>query len=121
MIGEQKRFRTRLGVLAEKGLKTGLPIMDFLEENLFELRLEHSPHNPRFLFCTFVGRNIYLLHGFSKTGKANDKVPEFEKRIARARREKIEERERKTKAELEALYGKNKKVNPQSRGKQVKK
>jgi phage-related protein len=88
--GEKNRFRTRVKMLEQNGLGTGKPVMDKLEQNLYELRLEGSPHNPRFLFCAVIGRRLYLLHGFSKTGQSNDKVPESEKRIARARRKILE-------------------------------
>ncbi len=91
--GEKKRFRARVEMLEQKGTWLGRPVVDFLEDNLWELRLEKSPHNPRILFCALVGRRLVLLHGFSKTGRASDKVPEAEKRIARKRREQEEARE----------------------------
>jgi phage-related protein len=103
--GEQKRFQVRLSILTEKGLGTGKPIMDHLEHNLYELRLENSPHNPRFLFCAMIGRRIYLLHGFSKTGQSNDKVPESEKNIARKRREILEAREAQRQNEMLKVTG----------------
>jgi phage-related protein len=90
--GEQKRLQTRLKILSEKGLAASSPISDKLEDNLYELRLENSPHNPRFLYCAVSGRTLYLLHGFSKTGQANDRVPESEKNIARRRRDELEAR-----------------------------
>lgn len=43
---------------------------------LWELRLENSPNNPRVLFFATSGRRIVLLHGFEKTGRSNDKIPE---------------------------------------------
>ena len=85
--GERDRFATRLTILSQKGLQAGYPLSDKLEENLYELRLEKSPHNPRFLYCALLERQLFILHGFSKTGKKTDKVPESEKRIARQRRE----------------------------------
>lgn len=88
-VGEQKRFVTRLIPLQEKGLAAGRPYSDKLEDNLYELRLENSPHNPRFLYCTVIGRVLHLLHGFSKTGKNSDLVPESEKIIARRRRDHL--------------------------------
>jgi phage-related protein len=89
---EQVRFRKRLEILSDKGLASRYPISEKLEDNLYELRLANSTHNPRFLYCASVGRVLYILHGFSKTGQNNDKVPESEKIIARRRRKELEER-----------------------------
>ena len=101
--GERDRFETRLEMLREKGLSATKHLVTKLEENLYELRLLNSPNNSRFLHCALSsdGRRLCVLHGFSKTGKTNDKVPESEKRIARARRDIIEERERKIREVLE--------------------
>ncbi len=101
--GERDRFETRLEMLREKGLSATKHLVTKLEDNPYELRLPNSPNNSRFLHCAVIGENqrLCILHGFSKTGKANDKVPESEKRIARARREILLERERKIKKELE--------------------
>lgn len=87
--GEQKRFAVALKRLGDKGLQAGYPYSDKLEENLYELRLANSPHNPRFLYCAVVDRCLYLLHGFSKTGQNSDRVPESEKIIARRRRDQL--------------------------------
>ena len=104
----RKRFQTRLQVLTEKGLATGKPIMDHLEKNLYEMRLENSPGNPRFLFCALIGRRLYLLHGFSKPGhgSAGDEVPESHKAIARKRRDILEARERLAQEAVEQPKGK---------------
>ncbi len=99
--GEQKRFLTRLIPLQEKGLAAGRPYSDKLEDNLYELRLENSPHNPRFLYCTAIGRVLHLLHGFSKTGKNSDLVPESEKIIARRRRDQLFKRLQAQQAAME--------------------
>ncbi|GGJ43170.1 type II toxin-antitoxin system RelE/ParE family toxin [Deinococcus roseus] len=87
--GERQRFFTRLQKLMEVGLGACPPLSKKLEDNLYELRLENSPNNPRILYCTVIGTTFYLLHGFSKTGNANDKVPESEKVIARKRRQEL--------------------------------
>lgn len=98
---EIKRFETRLLVLIEKGLGAGRPYVDKLEDGLWELRFEGSPHNTRVLFCAVQGRKLILLHGFAKIGKPNDKVPESEKHIARGRRARYLERERAKQVERE--------------------
>jgi phage-related protein len=87
--GEQKRFQVALKRLADIGLQAGYPYSDKLEDNLYELRLANSPHNPRFLYCAVIDRRLYLLHGFSKTGQKSDLVPESEKIIARKRRDQL--------------------------------
>jgi phage-related protein len=84
--GEKKRFQVALQRLSQLGLMAGYPYSDKIEENLYELRLANSPHNSRFLYCAVIGRRFYLLHGFSKTGQPNDKVPNSEITIAKKRR-----------------------------------
>lgn len=96
---EKKRFRARVEMLEQKGTWIGRPVVDFLEDNLYELRFEKSPHNPRILFCALVGRRLILLHGFGKTGQPNDRVPESEKHIARTRRDVELKRETKRQAQ----------------------
>jgi hypothetical protein len=51
--GELKQFQTRLLLLAEKGLLLMIQRSDILdkietEDNLYELRLDNTPNNPRF-------------------------------------------------------------------------
>ena len=85
-VGFQKRFATTVEKLEAGGTWIGLPVVDFIETNLWELRFPKSPGNPRVLFCATIGRRFVLLHGFNKNGP-DDKVPESEKIIARARME----------------------------------
>jgi phage-related protein len=101
--GERDRLQTRLEMLGQKGLSATKHLGTKLEDNLYELRLPNSPNNPRFLYCALIGggRRLCVLHGFSKTGKANDKVPESQKQIALSRRLIVENREKEVKEELE--------------------
>jgi phage-related protein len=97
--GELKQFQTRLYLLAEKGL--GLmhraDILDKIEteDNLYELRLDNTPNNPRFFLCAMTGKRFILLHAFKKKGR---KTPPKEIATAVRRRGlvlKIEEKESK--------------------------
>ena len=82
--GLKKRFATNVEKLEAEGTWIGRPVVDFIETDLWELRFPKSPGNPRVLFCATIGQRFVLLHGFNKNGP-NDKVPESEKIIARAR------------------------------------
>lgn len=83
----RRRFQTRVGYLCRDGLNASQEVAKKLEDDLWELRLPHSDGNPRILFFASIGRRLVLLHGFNKQGRANDKVPESEKIIARRRRD----------------------------------
>lgn len=86
-LGELKRFQVAVERLSQQGLMLGSPYSDKIDANLYELRLANSPHNSRFLYCAVIGRSLFLLHGFSKTGAKTDKVPASEIRVAKKRRE----------------------------------
>lgn len=55
-------------------------------------QLENSPNNPRILSFATAGRTLVLLHGFRKTGRPDDKIPEREVRIALCRMRRYLER-----------------------------
>jgi phage-related protein len=90
---ERGRVKTRLTILAQQGLSARKEYIKNIRGKIWELRFPNSQNNPRILFFAIVGRRIVLLHGFSKTGKATDKVPEREIKIAEERMEAFLERE----------------------------
>ena len=77
-LAEQGRVRARLKVLEQEGLNARTEYIHKIRGKIWELRLPKSQNNPRILFFAVVGRRIILLHGFSKTGKRSNKVPEGE-------------------------------------------
>lgn len=90
---ERGRVRTRLKILAQQGLSARREYIKNIRDKIWELRCPNTQNNPRILFFATVGRRIVLLHGFSKTGRSTDKVPEREIRIAEERMEAFLERE----------------------------
>ena len=90
---EQGRVAARLKVLQLKGLSARKEYIKKIRDKIWELRLPNSQNNPRILFFAVKGKRIILLHGFTKTGKSNDKVPEREIRTAEKRMDDFLERE----------------------------
>ncbi|HAO10924.1 MAG TPA: hypothetical protein DCQ51_07080 [Planktothrix sp. UBA8407] len=89
--GELKQLQLRLKLLRSYGLRLLRERSDILdkivtETNLYELRLDNTPNNPRIFLCTFVGRRFVLLHGFKKKSR---KTPKAEIGIAVRRRDRI--------------------------------
>lgn len=96
---EQARFFKRLEYVQAEGLRAGGHVLKNLKGQrgdargkLWELRLENSPNNPRLLLFAIAGRRIVLLHGFKKTGRRSDRIPEREIRIALERMKRYLER-----------------------------
>lgn len=97
---ERGRFLKRLEVLELKGLNAGEEYLHKVfgrggrrkertpRDKLWELVMSKSEHNPRVLLFGHKDRRLILLHGFSKSGRPNDKIPESE--IATAEKRMIE-------------------------------
>lgn len=86
--GELKQFRVRLYLLSVKGLSLLVERSDILdkietEDNLYELRLDNTPNNPRIFLCALTGKRLVLLHAFKKKSR---KTPRSEIDIAARRR-----------------------------------
>lgn len=95
--GEKKQFQTRLSLMAEKGLLLMIQRSDILkriknQENLYELRLDNTPNNPRFFLCTVTGKRFILLHAFKKKSR---KTPQKEIATATRRRDMVMKIEKK--------------------------
>jgi phage-related protein len=89
--GELKQFQVRVMLLTQKGLSLLLERSDILdkiegEKNLYELRLDNTPNNPRIFLCALVGKRLILLHAFKKKGR---KTPKLEIKIAVKRRDMV--------------------------------
>ncbi|MCF2148108.1 type II toxin-antitoxin system RelE/ParE family toxin [Desmonostoc muscorum LEGE 12446] len=89
--GELKQFQVRVTLLTQKGLSLLLEWSDILdkiegEKNLYELRLDNTPNNPRIFLCALVGKRLVLLHAFKKKGR---KTPKLEIKIAAKRRNMV--------------------------------
>jgi phage-related protein len=89
--GELKQFQVRVMLLTQKGLSLLLERSDILdkikgEKNLYELRLDNTPNNPRIFLCALVGKRLILLHAFKKKGH---KTPKLEIKIAVKRRDMV--------------------------------
>ncbi|HLP88894.1 MAG TPA: type II toxin-antitoxin system RelE/ParE family toxin [Nostocaceae cyanobacterium] len=87
--GELKQLRVRLYLLTTKGMSLLIERSDIIdkietEDNIYELRLDNTPNNPRFLFCVLSGKRIFILHAFKKKGR---KTPKSEISIAAKRRD----------------------------------
>jgi len=94
--GELKQLQVRLYLLAEKGLSLLIERSDILdkietEDNLYELRLDNTPNNPRIFLCALTGKRLVMLHAFKKKSR---KTPRGEINTA-ARRRDIAESESK--------------------------
>lgn len=95
--GELKQFQTRLRLLKQKGLMLMIQRSDILDKietqkNLYELRIDNTPNNPRFFLCAMTGKRLILLHAFKKKGR---KTPSGEIAIAARRRDLFMEMEEK--------------------------
>ncbi len=93
--GELKQFKVRVYLLTMKGLSLLIERSDIIkkietEDNLYELRLDNTPNNPRFFLCALVGKRLVILHGFKKKSR---KIPRQEIAIAAKRRDAVLEKE----------------------------
>jgi phage-related protein len=89
--GELKQFRVRLYLLSVKGLSLLVERSDILdkiktEDNIYELRLDNTPNNPRIFLCALTGKRLVLLHAFKKKSR---KTPRSEIDIAARRRDLV--------------------------------
>ncbi|WP_413174962.1 type II toxin-antitoxin system RelE/ParE family toxin [Anabaena azotica] len=89
--GELKQLQVRLFLLKNKGLSLLVERSDILdkietEKNLYELRLDNTPNNPRFFLCALTGKRLVILHAFKKKGR---KTPQNEINLAAKRRDLI--------------------------------
>lgn len=70
------------------GPDLGMPHTRAMGRGLFELRIKASEGIARVFYCTLVGKQIVLLHQFTKK---SEKTPRKELDIARRRMEEIKD------------------------------
>lgn len=83
-------LRVRYAALAsrmmEVGPNLGAPHTEAFGDGLFELRLKGAEGIARVFYCTLVGRQIVMLHGFIKK---THKTPPSERRMAEHRLQEV--------------------------------
>ena len=68
------------------GPDLGMPHTRAVGQGLFELRLKAAEGIARVFYCTLVGRQIVMLHQFTKK---SEKTPRKEREIARRRTKEV--------------------------------
>ena len=69
-------------MMLEFGANLGMPHTRAMSDGLFELRIKGKEGIARVFYCTLVGQQIIMLHGFIKK---SEKTPLKELRLARGR------------------------------------
>lgn len=77
------RYAERMEVY---GPDLGMPHTRAMGQGLFELRLKAAEGIARVFYCTIIGRQIVVLHQFTKK---SEKTPRKELEIARRRMEEV--------------------------------
>lgn len=77
------RYAERMEVY---GPDLGMPHTRAMGQGLFELRLKAAEGIARVFYCTIIGRQIVMLHQFTKK---SEKTPRKELEIARRRMEEV--------------------------------
>ncbi len=89
---ETKRLQVNLGYLCSKGLASLMSdIFEKLEDDLYELRMTKSEHNPRFILTPVTPQRFVVLHAFMK--KYNGAIKDKDKEPARQRLRELKTRE----------------------------
>ncbi|MBD2409578.1 hypothetical protein FACHB389_09140 [Nostoc calcicola FACHB-389] len=88
---ETKRLQVNLGYLCNKGLASLTSgIFEKLEDDLYELRMTKSEHNPRFILTAATPQKFVVLHAFMK--KYDDGIKDRDKEPARVRLRELQQR-----------------------------
>ncbi|MCG6133628.1 MAG: type II toxin-antitoxin system RelE/ParE family toxin [Nostoc sp. LLA-1] len=89
---ETKRLQVNLGYLCNKGLLSLTSgISEKLEDDLYELRMTKSEHNPRFILTAATPQKFIVLHAFMK--KYDGAIKDRDKEPARVRLRELQQRE----------------------------
>lgn len=89
---ETRRLQVNLGYLCNKGLASLTSgIFEKLEDDLYELRMTKSEHNPRFILTTATPQQFVVLHAFMK--KYDNAIKDRDKEPARVRLRELQQRE----------------------------
>jgi phage-related protein len=76
------RYLRLTDMMLEFGANLGMPHTRAMSDGLFELRIKGKEGIARVFYCTLVGQQIIMLHGFIKK---SEKTPLKELRLARER------------------------------------
>ena len=88
---ETKRLQVNLGYLCNKGLLSLTSgIFEKLEDDLYELRMTKSEHNPRFILTAATPQKFIVLHAFMK--KYDGAIKDRDKEPARVRLRELQQR-----------------------------
>ena len=91
-LGIRAAYAKLTSLLAEFGIDLRLPHSKAMGEGLFELRPKGKEGIARVFYCTLVGRQIVVLHGFIKK---TQKTPQKELDIAIQRMKEVKNEQRK--------------------------
>jgi phage-related protein len=80
------RYLRLTDMMIEFGANLGMPHTRAMSDGLFELRVKGKEGIARVFYCTLVGQNIVMLHGFIKK---SDKTPPRELKRARQLLEEV--------------------------------
>jgi phage-related protein len=72
-----------LDLLEEFGVELGMPYVEHIEKQLWELRVRYGRNRYRVIYFLYDGRTFVLLHGFAKKTAT---VPRADLEIAETRR-----------------------------------
>ncbi len=90
---ETKRLQVNLDYLCNKGLASLTSgIFEKLEDDLYELRMTKSEHNPRFILTAATPQRFVVLHAFMK--KYDNAIKDRDKEPARVRLRELQQREK---------------------------
>ncbi len=90
---ETRRLQVNLGYLCNKGLASlNSGIFEKLEDDLYELRMTKSEHNPRFILTAATPQRFVVLHAFMK--KYDDAIKDRDKEPARVRLRELQQKEK---------------------------
>ncbi|WP_373530872.1 type II toxin-antitoxin system RelE/ParE family toxin [Nostoc sp.] len=90
---ETKRLQVNLGYLCNKGLASLTSgIFEKLEDDLYELRMTKSEHNPRFILTAATPQRFVVLYAFMK--KYDNAIKDRDKEPARLRLRELQQREK---------------------------
>jgi phage-related protein len=90
---ETKRLQVNLGYLCNKGLASlNSGIFEKLEDDLYELRMTKSEHNPRFILTAATPQRFVILHAFMK--KYDGAIKDRDKEPARVKLRELQQRDK---------------------------
>ena len=76
------KILARITFLGEHWQEMGRPLVDYIGDKIYELRIQFSPHNVRIFYAYMFKDHIVLLHGIDKR---TSRVPEADKLKAKKR------------------------------------